>query len=157
MRHSKPVTRFWTRCNNLLSVICPLALVLTAACSGEGYACAQVITVAGPVVQITSVTNAQTGVAIGQFTLSNFFVNGQPQDAALLIAGVPNTNATVSGGTLVCSGACGFGQSADSYTFTISAAGVQSKTVTVAAKYAGSVTDGCSHELKDGTAIAITL
>ncbi|MEO8945310.1 MAG: hypothetical protein ABI338_02345 [Gemmatimonadaceae bacterium] len=131
--------------------------MLTAACSGNDISCAQEITVAGPVVQITSVTNSQTGSAIPQFTLSNFAMNGQQQDAALLIAGVPNTNAQAVNGTLMCSGTCGFGQSAGSYTFTVSATGVQDKVVTVAAKYSSTVGQGCSRSAAGGTQIAITL
>ena len=140
-----------------MRLVCLLGLILMAACSGNGVTCAQVITVGGPVVQITSVTNSQTGSAISQFTLSNFARNGQQQDAALLVAGIPNTNARAVNGTLVCSDTCGFGQSDGSYTFTVSAAGVQDKVVTVAAKYSGSVAQACSRMETGGTPIAITM
>ena len=146
-----------SRRKDFLSLGCLLGLMLTAACSGDGIICSEVITVAGPVVQITSVTNSQTGSAISQFTLSNFAMDGRQQDAALLIAGVPNTNAQAVNGTLMCSGTCGFGQSDGSYTFTVSATGVQDKVVTVAAKYSSSVGQGCSRSAAGGTQIAITL
>ena len=146
-----------SRRKDFLSLSCLLGLMLTAACSGNDISCAQVITVAGPVAQIMSVTNSQTGSPISQFTLSNFAINGQQQDAALLIAGVPNTNAQAVNGTLMCSGTCGFGQSDGSYTFTVSATGVQDKIITVAAKYDRLVAQGCSRTETGGTQIAITL
>ena len=157
MRYS--INAIWrsVRRSSLLPAICVFGLILTTACRADQFVCADVITVAGPVVQITSVTNSQTGAAIGQFTLSNFTLDGRQQDAALLIAGVPNTKATASNGTLVCSGTCGFGQSSGAYTFTVSAADVQDKVVTVAAKYNSMVGEGCSRQAADGTAVAITL
>ena len=157
MRQSNSIIWRSTWRNGLLAAICVSALALTAACSGNDLVCAQVITVAGPVVQITSVTNGQSSAAIGQFTLSSFTRDGQQQDAALMIAGVPNTNAAAVNGMLVCAGACGFGQSDGVYTFSVSAVGVQSKMVTVTAKYQTITSHGCAREETGGTSVAIAL
>lgn len=138
---------------------CVVALTLSGAvaCSGNNITCPQVIRVAGPAVVITSVTNKQTGAPIAQFTLSNFTVGGYAYPASDVVSGIPGTNATVVNGTLACTGSCGFGNYDGMYAFTVSAAGRPDTTVTVAAKYAGSIGQGCSRELKDGTSVAISL
>lgn len=135
-----------------------LALLGTAGCGGPGsFTCPQVVTVGGPVVQIAAVTSRQTGAAVGQFTLSNFARDGYAVSAASLVQGVPNTGATVSNGTLVCSGSCGFGQADGSYTFTISSMTTRDTTVTVAARYSTHVRTGCTYQEKDGTVVSFSL
>jgi hypothetical protein len=156
MKRPPSVTWRSMRHMDLLSAICILGLIVSVACRGDQIMCADVITVAEPLVQIRSVTSSQAGVPVDQFTLSNFSRNGYHEDAALLIAGVPKTNATVVNGTLVCSGACGFGQSEGTYAFTVSAAGAQDKVVAVAAKY-DARDQGCPVQLSGGTAVTIAL
>lgn len=140
-----------------LSSLVALGLSSAVACSGNNLTCPAVVLVASPAVVISSVANKQTGAPIIQFTLSNFSIGGYPVSANDVINGVPGTNATLVNGTLACSGSCGFGGGEGTYSFTVSAEGRPDTTVTVAAKYAGSIGQGCSRELKDGVAVAVTL
>lgn len=128
------------------------------ACGGSTDPCAQVVRVGEPVVQITAVTNKETGAAINQFTLSNFTFEGSPfLNVDALVRNVPGANATVVNGTLVCSGSCGFGYSPGAWTFTISSAGRPDTPVAVKAVYASSSGEGCSRVSTGGTAIKISM
>lgn len=135
-----------------------LPLVIAAAgCGGNNVTCAQVVSVASPTVIISSVTDRQTGAAIPQFTVSNFSVDGQALAAATVVSGVPGANATVQNGALACTGTCGFGGGEGTYSFTVSAPGHADAKITVAAKYAGAIGQGCERRLTDGTVVAVTL
>ena len=152
----------WTRIfssapRNRLLCIVTFTVSGAVACSGDNITCAANVVVASPAVVITSVTNKQTGTPIAHFTISNFIVAGQVFPASGVVSGVLGTNATVMNGALACSGSCGFGGVEGTYTFTVSATGRPDTSVTVAAKYASSIGQGCSRELKDGTPVAVTL
>lgn len=132
-------------------------LMAIGACNSSNISCAQVVSVAAPAVVLTSVTDKQSGSAITQFTVSNFSVDGQTMTAAGIVSSVPGTNATVQNGTLACTGVCGFGGTEGTYSFTVSAPGHPDAKITVAARYAGAVGQGCERRLTDGTDVTVAL
>jgi hypothetical protein len=155
MRYTNRIVSFVSR--DYLACIIALGLGSAVACSGNTITCAAMVVAGSPAVVITSVTNKQTGTPIIQFTLSNFSISGQAVPASGVISSVPGTNATLVNGTLACSGSCGFGGTAGTYTFTVSAEGRPDTNVSVDAKYTGSTGSGCSLKLVDGTPVTISL
>lgn len=149
------------RVRPVLSALAYTIAAVVVGCSGSSNLsgpCSQVIRVAEPVVQITAVTNKDTGAPITQFTLGNFTFEGSPfANVDALVRNVPSANATVVNGTLVCSGNCGFGYSPGAYTFTVSAVGRPDATVAVKAAYASSSGQGCSRVSTGGTTIKISM
>lgn len=140
-----------------LQRLLPIAVVGVVGCNRNNLTCAQVILAASPAVVVTSVTSKRTGAAVDTFYVSNFVISAQTVPASGVVSSVPGTNATVVNGTLQCARSCGFGGVEGTYTFTVSAAGLPDAAVTVNAKYARGIGQGCSHELKDGTTVAVSL
>jgi hypothetical protein len=109
------------------------------------------------VVTIASVRGAASGQAVANFEVSQVRFNDQAlPDLRYLVVGVPNSGASVSGGSLRCSGSCGFGTQEGVYEFVVSAPGFAPRQVRMTAVYARKKL-GCPSSFSGGTRVDVTL
>jgi len=86
-----------------------------------------------PLLHIRAARSSSNAATIPQVRLSNIRIRGilqQSGDMALLLPD-GSQNVRIEGTELICTVACDFAAEAGDYEFTVSAAGYQSKTVTV--------------------------
>ena len=137
------------------SLIC-LSL-MTSSCGGGGSSSGGVGTCdiqADPAVTILTAKDATTGAALPTISITSVKLDGKATD--LTLVALAGKNLSVSGGSLICTIACGFGSSEGRYDVTIESQGYEPKEISVNATYAIK-SYGCPGRLSDGAKVDITM
>jgi len=109
---------------------------------------------ADPAVTIFTAKDATTGAALPTISITSVKLDGKATD--LTLAAIAGKNLSVSGGSLICTIACGFGSSEGRYEVTIESQGYEPKEISVNATYAIK-SYGCPGRLSDGAKVDVTM